>query len=108
MLTTYAPVRDSPLSTSKHGFESLPIAQNSVDPIYSQNPSGCHSYEQAVLVQSNIGKVMAYLWVICNEFIDNEQFFRRFIQFGVDHKDHVGVQNILPAIQVKTAYSVNS
>ncbi len=42
---------------------------------------------------------MAYLWVIGNEAIDNENFYHRFIQFGLQHQDLAGVQNVLPVVQ---------
>ena len=53
------------------------------------------SFEQSVLVQSNVGKMMAYLWVICNETIDNKVFLQRFIEFGLQHQDLVGAETFL-------------
>ena len=59
------------------------------------------SFEQSVLVQSNVGKMMAYLWVICNETIDNKVFLQRFIEFGLQHQDLVGTEISILSLTVK-------
>jgi hypothetical protein len=48
-----------------------------------------------VLVQANIGKIVAYLWAICGVVGSEVTFFNELIEFGRRNPDHAGVPQIL-------------
>ncbi len=56
-------------------------------------------YENALLVQRNVPKITAFLLVVSTELQDMADFFKGFIEHGLQHPDNVGVSNILPVIQ---------
>jgi len=55
-------------------------------------------YENVILVQRNVPKITAFLWVVATEFEDVADFFKQFIEFGLQHPESVGVATILPVL----------
>ena len=44
------------------------------------------SFEQAVLVQCNVSKVVAFMWALCNETVDTITFIDKLTAYGIENQ----------------------
>ncbi len=56
-------------------------------------------YENATLVQRNVPKITAFLWIVATDLEDIAVCFQQFIAYGQQHPDSDGVATILPILQ---------
>ena len=61
-----------------------------------ENLSG---HEQAVLLKSNVGKVVALLLTVFNDVNFAQDFFDSFVQFGLKNNELTGVGKLIPVLQ---------